>query len=252
MKFGCDSCDHCGLCCKVWDIELSKEDIRNLVNLGYDLRDFLVLEPVPRIKMVGKEKNCIFLDEENMCILEKKHGKHAKPHTCRHYPDIKPEKLKENDYFFYEYGGRVFTRDLMNRMLENLKRTSKPYLFEMLLEELETLRKQKEKYVDIFNYDDTKKPSGFRKSLMKRRVKKIISKKFREDDRKEFETIEKRKRLNIQKLIEEIQKRIPGSDAVNPNLPEMLLAYFYLLQESEPRDPKRLAEYFFEWNAKRF
>jgi hypothetical protein len=53
-------------------------------------------------------------------------------------------------------------------------------------------------------------------------------------------------------MIEEMQKRIPGDEALNPNLPEMLLAYFYLLQKNEPKDPGKLAKYFFEWNSKRF
>jgi Fe-S-cluster containining protein len=252
MKWGCDDCDNCGLCCKEWDIELSKEDIRTLVDLGHDPKDFLVLEPVPRMKMVGKEKSCVFLDEENMCILQKKHGKEAKPHTCKQYPEIKTEKIKEKDYFFYEYGWKIFTRDILVKILENLKRTSKPYLFEMLLDELEMLRNQRERYVDFFNYDDAKKTSGIRKSLERRRVKKILSKKFREDDRKEFGGIEKREKLNVRNLIEGIQKRISGDEALNPELPEMLLAYFHMVQNSDPKDPEGLAEYFFEWNGKRF
>lgn len=254
MKFGCESCDNCGLCCKDWDIELSKEDIRMLVDLGYHPKDFLVLDPVPRMKMVRREneKICVFLDKENMCVLQKRHGKHAKPHTCKQYPEIKTEKIKEKDYFFYEYGGKTFTRDVMIKILENLKRTSKPYLFEMLLEELEMIKKQRERYVDFFNYDEIKKASGMGKSLARSRIKKILSKKFREDDKEEFGKIEGRKKLNVHDMVEEIRKRIPDEDALNPNLPEMLLAYFYLVQTSETKDPKRLAGYFFEWNAKRF
>ncbi len=254
MKFGCDTCDHCGLCCKGWDIELSKEDIRAIAGLGYSLKDFLVLDPVPRMKMVdsGKEKICVFLDGENMCVLQKEHGKEAKPHTCRQYPEIKTEKIKERDYFYYEYGGKTFTRDIMIRILENMKRTSKPYLFEMLLDELEMIRKQRGTYVDLFNYDVVKRTSGIGKSLARRRTRRTLSKKFREEDRKEFDKIEKRKRLNVHDMVEEMKKKIPGEDALNPNLPEMLLAYFYMLQTGEPGDPGRLAEYFFEWNAKRF
>ncbi|MEE9323882.1 MAG: hypothetical protein V3U72_05055, partial [Candidatus Aenigmarchaeota archaeon] len=189
---------------------------------------------------------------KNICTLEKEHGKQVKPHTCRQYPEIKTEKIKEKDYFFYEYGGKTFTRDIMAKILKNLMRTSKPYLFEMLLDELEMLKKQKEKYVDFFNYDDVKKSSGIGKSLARRRIRKILSRKFTENDRKEFGEIEKRKKLNVQKMLEEIEKNVPGEEALNPNLPEMLLAYFYILQTSDPKDPKRLAEYFFEWNAKRF
>ncbi len=254
MKWGCDDCDNCGLCCKDWDIELSKEDIRTLVSLGYDPKNFLVLDPVPRMKMVKRknEKSCVFLDEENMCVLQKRHGHQAKPHTCKQYPEIKTENIKEKDYFFYEYGGKVFTRDILIKILENLKRTSKPYLFEMLLDELETLRKQGNRYVDTFNYDDAKKPSGIRKSLARGRVRKILPKKFGEGDKEEFGKIEKRAKLNVRNMIDEIQKRIPSEDVMNPNLPEMLLSYFYMVQTNDPKDSKRLAEYFFEWNAKRF
>jgi Fe-S-cluster containining protein len=55
MKFGCDTCDNCGLCCKDWDIELSKEDIRTIIGLGYDPKNFLVLDPVPRMRMVKRK-----------------------------------------------------------------------------------------------------------------------------------------------------------------------------------------------------
>ena len=39
MKFGCSetSCTNCGACCKGWDIELSKEDIRTIAKKGYDI-----------------------------------------------------------------------------------------------------------------------------------------------------------------------------------------------------------------------
>lgn len=254
MNWGCETCDNCGLCCKDLDIELSKEDIRTLAGLGYQLKDFLVLKPVPRMKMVkgGNERICVFLDKENICVIHKKHGLEKKPHTCKQYPDLKAENLKGKDYFFYEYGGKVFTRDVLVKILENLKRTSKPYLFEMLLDELEMLKKQKNRYVDFFNYDDAKRPSGFGKSFAKRRVKKTVSRKFRGDDKKEFREIGKRAKLNVPEMIEEMQKRIPGDEALNPNLPEMLLAYFYILQTKEPKDPVRLAKYFFEWNSKRF
>ena len=254
MDWGCDTCDNCGLCCKDLDIELSKEDIRALVGLGYRLHDFLELEPVPRMKMV-KSKNeriCVFLAKGNICVIHKKHGAEKKPHTCRQYPDLKAENLKGKDYFFYEYGGKVFTRDVLVKILENLKRTSKAYLFEMLLDELEMLKKQKNRYVDFFNYDDVKKPSGLGKSFSKRSVRKTVSKKFMDDDRKEFREIDKRAKLNVPGMIGEIQKRIPGEEALNPNLPEMLLAYFYILQKNEPKDPEMLAKYFFEWNGKRF
>lgn len=252
MKFGCETCNHCALCCKGWDIELTKEDIRSLAGLGYKLGDFLEIRASPIMKTVGKERNCIFLDRENMCVLEKKHGHEAKPHTCKQYPKIKLQSLTEKDYFFYEYGGKTFPRDFFVRMLDRLKDTSAKELFNVLLFRLEKLRKQKAKYIDSFNYNDNRRHSELSKALARRRIKKLASVKFKKDDKEEFGRIEKTKKINVKKLIEGVQKKIPQSDALNPNLPEMLLAYLLVLQKSEPKDAKRLAEYFFEWNSKRF
>ena len=68
-----------------------------MVKLGYNPKEFLIPKPIPRIKLLGKEKNCFFLDDENFCIIEKEHGHRAKPHTCIHYPDIDTEKIKERE-----------------------------------------------------------------------------------------------------------------------------------------------------------
>jgi Fe-S-cluster containining protein len=252
MKYGCKECSNCGVCCKGWDIELSKEDIRNLINLGYTIHDFLDINPVPKMKLVGKEKNCIFLDKENMCILEKRHGHSAKPHTCKHYPNINSEKIKEKDYFFYRYKDKVFTRDLLIKMLEKVKKAEKHQLFETFLHELERLGKHEPYYIDIFNYDENKNPSGFGKIITRGKIDDIASIKFGKEEREMLSKIIKRKKLNTEKLIEEIKKRILTNDAINQNLPEMLLAFFYILRNEEPRDAKKLANFFFEWNSKRF
>jgi Fe-S-cluster containining protein len=252
MEYGCDKCSHCAACCKGWDIELSKEDIRELAKLGYDIKEFLEVRPAPRMKVVGKEKNCIFLDKEKMCVLEKKHGHKAKPHTCRHYPEISAEKIKEKDYFFFEYGGKIFARDVLVRMMDGLKVAGKHQLFERLLHELEKLGRHKVHYVDVFNYDEKKNPSALSKMLARRRVDDIIAVKFGREEKEEFGRLEKNKELDTKRMIEEMQKRIPSGEAINPNLPDMLLAYFYFLQHEEPRDARSAAAYFFEWNAKRF
>jgi Fe-S-cluster containining protein len=200
----------------------------------------------------NNDMSCIFLDENNRCEIHAKHGQEAKPHTCRLYPEFDKKKVADRDYFFYEYGGKVFTRDLMAKMLNNLKRTSKPYLFEMFLDELELLKKQRGKYVDFFNFDDSKRPSALGKSFARRKAKKTLEKKFKDEERKEFKDMDIRAKLNVRELIEEIQKGIPTDQALNPNFPEMLLAYFYLLHVSNPRDSKALADHFFRWNSKRF
>lgn len=250
-RFTCDKCNHCGFCCREWDIELSKEDIRSLVGLGYDHREFLVPGPVPKMKLRGRSKDCFFLDDETMCTLEKLHGYEAKPHTCKLYPDVRIEKINEKDYFFYDYGGKTFSRDVMMEILDKLKKIKIPFLFEMLLDEMEILRKQKDKYVDVFNYDDSVKPSDIRKMLARRSAKKLAACKFREDDLEEFRKINNKK-TDVRRMINRIQEKIPTNEALNPNLPEMLLAFFCLLSENEEKDGGKLADYFVRWNAKRF
>jgi len=252
MKFACDNCDHCALCCKGLDIELSKEDIRSLATLGYRLGDFLETRPLPIMKTAGKERECIFLDDDNMCALEKRHGHAAKPHTCRHYPKIKPEVTKEKDYFFFEYAGKTFPRDMLVKMLEKLEDAGENELFEVLLFRLEKLRKQKGRYIDFFNYDTSKRHSELSKAFARRRIKKLARRKVRKEDAEEFSRVEKRQKFNKIRFIETLQKKIHEGEAINPNTPDMLLAYLFAIKHSEPRDAKALAEYFFEWNAKRF
>ncbi|MEM5871734.1 MAG: YkgJ family cysteine cluster protein [Candidatus Aenigmatarchaeota archaeon] len=252
IKFGCKSCNHCAVCCKGWDIELSKEDIRNLVSLGYNIRDFLDVKPNPKMKLVGKQKNCIFLDEKNMCIIEKKHGHESKPHTCKHYPHISKEKIKEKDYFFYRYKDKVFSRDVLIKMLDKIKDSDPTMMFESFLHELERLPQHEDDYIDVFNYQENLKPSTLSKIFVRPKIEDLVSLKFGKEEREFFEKIEKRKKFSVKKFIEEIKKRIPTSEAINPNLPEMLLAYFYFIRRQEPKHEKKLAEYFFEWNGKRF
>jgi hypothetical protein len=204
------------------------------------------------MKTNGNERNCIFLDGENMCVIEKRHGHDAKPHTCKLYPKIRPEALAGKDYFFYEYGGKTFPRDFFAGMLDKIKDTSEKELFSVLLYRLEKLRKQKAKYIDHFNYNDNRRHSELRKAFSRRRVRKLSRTKMRGEDAEEFGRIKKRKKLNVGRFVENLQKGIPRSDALNPNLPEMLLAYLLFVQKSEPKDAKALAEHFFAWNAKRF
>lgn len=254
MRTGCSQteCVHCAACCRGWDIALSKEDIRTLVRKGYDISRFLELDPVPRARTAGKNDNCVFLDRRNLCVIHTRNGRDSKPVVCRQYPEPDRKELDNHDFAFYRHGGKVFTRDVMVTILDHLKRVRKEDLFQMFLEELDSVRKQENSYVDVFNYDDTKKASGLRNFIYERRAKKTLKEKFAEEDRNEFEKIQKAKELDIPALMENIKKRIPDKRAGNENLPEMLLAYFYLLQKEKPRDSEALAEYFFGWNEKMF
>ncbi|MCK5022911.1 MAG: YkgJ family cysteine cluster protein [Candidatus Aenigmarchaeota archaeon] len=254
MKFGCGetTCANCGACCRGWDIELSKEDIRTIAKKGYDINRFLSTDPMPRMKNVGKEKNCIFLDKNNFCVIHTRHGHDVKPNTCKQYPKLDKERMKECDYAFYRHSKTTFSRDIMITILDNLKRVRKEDLFQMFLEELDTVRKQGKKYVDVFNYDDTKKASGLRNFIFERTAKRTINVKLTEREREEFKKIELTDKLDVAVLMEELKKKIPENIASNENLPKMLLAFFYLIQNEEPRDAAGLVNYFFEWNAKRF
>lgn len=252
MKYGCDNCDHCAICCKGWDIELSKEDIMAIASLGYELKYFLNVKPLPRMKVVGKEKNCIFLDSENMCVLEKSHGHSAKPHTCRHYPKITPEKLKEKDYFFFGYGGKTFSRDVFAHVLGTLDDVAPSDLFNVLLFRLEKLRKHRAKYIDIFNYDERRRHSDLSKALARSRIRKLTRSRFGKEDAEEFSGIKTAKKFNVARFIDHLKKGVCKECSLNPNLPDMLLAYLLVLKKEQPKDAKEAADYFFEWNAKRF
>jgi Fe-S-cluster containining protein len=251
-RFGCETCNHCAICCRGWDIELTKEDIRTLAGLGYRLGDFLEIKASPIIKTVGRQRNCTFLDGGNMCVLEKRHGHAAKPHTCRLYPKISSEALARNDYFFYEYGGKTLSRDMLSGILGTLADVHPEDLFNALLFRLEKMRKQKAKYVDVFNYDARRRHSDLSKALARSRIRKLARRKMRGEDLEALRGIETRTSFEVGKFLAALQKRLGGSDAINPNLPEMLLAYLLVLRREQPREAKKLAEYFFEWNAKRF
>jgi Fe-S-cluster containining protein len=252
MNFGCDNCTHCGACCTGLDIELSKEDIRLLVTLGYKLDDFLETNPVPMMKTSPGKMRCIFLDNKNFCAIHARHGHAAKPHTCRHYPRITPETLAKKDYHFFRYGGKTLSRDVLANMLDSLKSAGESELFDVLLFRLEKLRKQSGKYIDVFNYNDRKRHSELSKAFARRRIKKLAAAKVKKDDIAEFGNIERRKKFDTGRFVETLRRRISEGAGHNHNLPEMLLAYLYAIKHAEPRDAKAMAEYFFQWNEKRF
>ncbi len=160
MKFSCEhNCDHCRLCCQGWDIDLAKEDIRTIVSFGYSPKYFLEFEPVLKMKTKGKDRDCVFLDRDDLCKLEKRHGHEAKPHACKQFPRMSTETIKEKDYFFYEYRGRTLTRDIFIKILDRVMPAKSDEVFDALLGELERLPKHGHRYVDVFNYDEKKKPS---------------------------------------------------------------------------------------------
>jgi Fe-S-cluster containining protein len=254
LKYGCDNCDHCALCCKGWDIELTKEDIRSLASLGYKLDHFLEIKESPIMKTKGKERNCIFLDRENLCVLEKRHGHEAKPHTCKLYPKIRTERLAEKDYFFFEYGGKTFTRDVFSSLLDPLKHEDASRLYERLLAGLEKVKKQKPRYVDRFNFDGKRNGSFLSARSAKRKTRMLVYSRVGEDDSLEFLQLKPRKGFDPGKFVTHLQKGLEENRerTLNPNLPEMLLAFLYATKKGQPRDEKAMSDFFFRWNDKRF
>lgn len=252
MNYGCDNCTNCGACCTGLDIELSKEDIRSLVSLGYKLGDFLETKHVPILKTSPGKRRCVFLDSKNLCVIHKRHGHAAKPHTCIHYPRITPEALSQRDYIFFKYGGKTLSRDVLDGILASMKDTHESELFEALLFRLEKLRKQNASYIDTFNYDDNRHHSELRKAFARRRAVKLAKAKVRSDDIAEFAAIAKRRNFDSSGFISELRESLLKGEGRNHNLPEMMLAYLYAIKNAEPRDARSLAKHFFEWNAKRF
>lgn len=86
-KFKCDR--FCGDCCKRLIVNLTKEDIKKIRQVGYKDEDFLIKE------MIGTDKGKpVLLRNKNWCVfLERKKDKKyyckinaVKPEICSRYP----------------------------------------------------------------------------------------------------------------------------------------------------------------------
>ncbi len=89
----CFSCMNCGKCCKLWDVPLSsreKDSISKLAFSSFQIGkgDFFLNDPKRRnvflLKKIGGR--CIFLGEDELCMIHKEFGESAKPLACRAYP----------------------------------------------------------------------------------------------------------------------------------------------------------------------
>lgn len=254
---GCSNCTHCGFCCRDLDIDLSKGDIRRINYLGYPLNHFLIAKPSPRLRLIGKRKNCVFLDEKNLCKLHKKHGHFSKPYACRIYPDNKPKEVYEGekDYLFYQYSGKIFPKDVLLNILEELKDSDWNHFFRDFLVELKFLEKQEEEYVDVFNMDlaKEKKLGNLARGLSTRRIDKWFEKTVKPSDLEAFKKISKRhkRKVHFENFIETIQNLVKRNTFINPNFPEMLLRFFYMSQFIEKRiDLKQLEEFMVTFNRR--
>src|SRR3989338_1293843 len=78
-------CNKCGRCCRFWDVQLDKEDMRTIEGDGYRRDDFAERK---KEKWILKKRfyRCVFLTKENECRLQKEHGYQHKPKVCRQFP----------------------------------------------------------------------------------------------------------------------------------------------------------------------
>lgn len=87
------SCLNCGKCCKIWDVPVSSAEKASICKLPLELQkhkleDCFVKDAKRKnIFTIRKlDTRCVFLDDDNLCIIHKKFGEKAKPLACRIYP----------------------------------------------------------------------------------------------------------------------------------------------------------------------
>lgn len=86
------SCITCGKCCRLWDVPVTKtekEKIEKLKISGLPAEIKKCFRPDRKRKIFLIEKHrgkCVFLNEDNLCLIHKVHGEAAKPLACRLYP----------------------------------------------------------------------------------------------------------------------------------------------------------------------
>ncbi len=251
-RFSCIKCSNCGFCCKKWDIYLSKDDIRKLVRLEYPLKKFLSFNPYPVMKMEGKEKACVFLDDNNLCVLHRKHGYKSKPISCRRYPKTVDSPMKgKHDYFFYRFSGKLVTRDVLVGLLENLKDAGIGDFFTSFLGSLRRIESQPGRYVDIFNFDDSRngKAGRLRDSIKKVRLR-IWSRKVRRKDIDDLKALGGGV-FEAGRFVGKMQEMIRKNRLLYPDLPSKLLRFFFILRVMEHHpETEELLEFFLRFSRR--
>ncbi len=72
----------CYLCCVETEMILTKEDVKNLLALGYGLEEFAEYRG-GYLRLKNEKRRCFFLDERGACSVYDK-----RPIGCRAYPVI--------------------------------------------------------------------------------------------------------------------------------------------------------------------
>ena len=87
------SCINCGKCCGPWEVPITqdeKEKIEKLKIPGHVSSVdtyFIKSRKIRGIYLIRKkDKHCVFLDSDKLCLIHKHHGEKAKPIACRTYP----------------------------------------------------------------------------------------------------------------------------------------------------------------------
>lgn len=92
------SCRRCGWCCRGWRILVEPDDRDRLLARDWAqdsprLRGVPLFEEQrlpgqlqPSIQIAKLKGRCVFLEEDNLCLIHKVLGEQAKPFTCRRFP----------------------------------------------------------------------------------------------------------------------------------------------------------------------
>lgn len=87
------SCKNCGKCCGAWEVPVTQDEKDKMEKLDIpghtpgENKYFIRNRKIRGIYFIRKkEKHCVFLDSDNLCLIHKHHGEKAKPLACRTYP----------------------------------------------------------------------------------------------------------------------------------------------------------------------
>jgi len=92
------SCRRCGRCCKGWNVMVEPAERERLLAVDWArisprLRGAALSEEVrppdqtePAISTAHVGERCVFLEDDNLCLIHRVLGEQAKPLTCRRFP----------------------------------------------------------------------------------------------------------------------------------------------------------------------